>query len=101
MPAATNVDCQPNLNASHGITAGAINAPALVPALKMLVANARSRFGNHNATDFIADGKFPDSPSPSAARAVINPPTLPTRACPAAATLHAAMETAYPIFVPK
>ena len=74
--------------------AGATSAPTLVPALKMLVANARSRFGNHSATALIADGKLPASPRPRAARAVMNPPKLPTSACAAAAMLHAMMDTA-------
>src|ERR1039457_1827454 len=78
MPAATKQDCQPNRYAIHGMMAGAISAPALVPALKMLVANARSRFGNQSATALIAEGKLPASPRPSAERAVMNPPKLPT-----------------------
>ena len=55
-------------------------APMFEPELKMPVANARSRRGNHSATVLIAAGKFPASPSPSANRATANPATLPTSA---------------------
>jgi len=87
-------DCQPKVNAIQGITAGAIRAPAFVPALKMLVAKARSRFGNHSATALMAEGKLPASPKPSADRAAMNPVKLPTSAWAAAAKLQAMMDTA-------
>src|SRR5207249_10016418 len=93
-PAARKVDCQPKVKAIQGMIAGAISAPAFVPELKMLVAKARSRLGNQSATAFMAEGKLPDSPSPRAARAEMNPPTLPTSACAAADTLQAVMDTA-------
>ena len=48
----------------HGTTSGATTAPMLVPELKMPVASARSRFGNHSATVLIAAGKLPASPMP-------------------------------------
>src|SRR5580765_1251772 len=101
MPAPIKAACHPNLYANGGIIAGATNAPTLAPELKMLVANALSRFGNQRAAALIAEGKFPDSPKPSSDRAVRNPVQLPTSACAAAATLHAAMDTVYPIFVPN
>src|SRR5436305_218961 len=43
------------------------------PALKIPVANARSRPGNHSATVLIDAGKLPDSPRPSANLAALNP----------------------------
>src|SRR6516164_1288557 len=97
MPAPINAACQPNLYARGGIIAGATNAPTFAPELKMLVANARSRFGNQRAAALMAEGKFPDSPNPRSDRAVRNPATFPTSACAAAAMLHAAIETVYPI----
>ena len=50
-------------------------APTLVPELKIPVASARSRFGNHSATLLMAAGKLPPSPSPSAKRAAMKPAT--------------------------
>ena len=47
-----------------------------VPELKMPVAKARSRFGNHSATVLIAAGKLPASPSPSRNRISMKPATL-------------------------
>ena len=77
-----------------GTIAGATIAPTFAPELNSAVANARSRLGNQWATALIDDGKFPPSPRPSATRAAMNPFTLPTSACAAAARLHAAIETA-------
>jgi hypothetical protein len=57
------------VKASQGTMAGATMAPTLVPALKMLVAKARSFLGNQSATALIDEGKLPPSPSPSATRA--------------------------------
>ena len=73
--------------------AGATIAPTLVPALKILVASALSFLGNQRATVLIAAGKFPPSPKPRATLAQKKPPTLPTKACPMAATLQAAIDT--------
>src|SRR5579862_8918289 len=92
--ATRKADCHPYLNASQGTTAGAMSAPAFVPALKRLVAKARSRFGNQSVTALIAEGKLPPSPNPKAERAARKPPTLPTRACAAAAMLQAKIESA-------
>ena len=38
---------------------GAMTAPMFAPALKIPVARARSRRGNHSATVLMAAGKFP------------------------------------------
>ena len=101
MPAAMKADCQPQVLASQGTTAGATMAPTLVPALKRLVANARSRLGNQSATALMAAGKFPPSPRPRAPRAKKNPRTLPTKAWPMAARLQKTIEMAYPALVPN
>jgi hypothetical protein len=77
-----------------GISAGATIAPTLVPELNSAVASARSLRGNHSATALMADGKLPPSPKPSATRALMKPETLPTSACPIAAKLQAAIDTA-------
>ena len=88
------VDRQPQVKAIQGTTAGAMMAPTLVPALKMLVANARSRFGNHIETALSAAGKLPPSPRPRATRATRKPPTVLTSAWPRAARLQAAIDAA-------
>src|SRR2546430_13230094 len=44
--------------------------PTFVPALKMPVASARSLAGNHSATALMLAGNTPDSPKPSAIRAM-------------------------------
>ena len=64
-----NAARQPNVRAMKGTSAGAMIAPTLVPELKMDVANARSRFGNHSAMALIADGKLPPSLTPRKTRA--------------------------------
>ena len=76
-PVAMNAQYQPHVTVMNGTTSGVISAPTLVPELKMPVANARSRFGNHSATTLIDAGKFPASPSPSANRAAMKPATEP------------------------
>src|SRR5262245_14332041 len=93
-PAATKADPPPHRHPIHGTLAGAISAPAFVPALNRLVAKARSWRENQSATALIADGKLPDSPNPSAARAVMNALKVPANPWAAAATLHAAIDTA-------
>src|ERR1700677_2005087 len=84
-----------------GMIAGARSAPTFDPELNMLVAKARSLFGNHSAVALMAEGKFPPSLSPSAILAARKPVKLMTRACAIAARLHAAMDIAYPILVPN
>ena len=74
------------VSASTGTTSGASTAPTFEPALKIPVASARSRRGNHSAVVLIAEGKFPASPSPSRNRATPNPNADRARACPAAAS---------------
>src|SRR5688572_5597505 len=66
---------QPHWSAIHGTVSGANMAPTLVPELNMPVANERSFFGKYSAVALIAAGKFPDSPKPNTARAIIKPST--------------------------
>ena len=80
-----NAQYQPYASVIHGTMSGATTAPMLVPELKMPVANARSRFGNHSATTLIDAGKFPASPMPSANRAAMKPATEAEYARPASA----------------
>src|SRR6185503_15913392 len=87
-PVMMNAHRHPQLSVIHGTNAGAMIAPTLEPALKIPVANARSRDGNHSATVLIAPGKLPDSPKPSAARATLNPPAVRANACDMAARLQ-------------
>ena len=93
-PARMKVQRHPKLIAMAGIMAGAMIAPMFVPALKMEVAKARSRFGNQRAVALIAEGKFPPSLTPRATRAVKKPLTDPTSAWPIAARLHSTIEVA-------
>ena len=48
---------QPKRIVIHGTTSGVTIAPTFVPALKMPVASARSRRGNHSATVLIDAGE--------------------------------------------
>ena len=72
-PVRINAHCHPHVMKIQGTVSGATIAPTLVPALKIPVVRARSFFGNHSATVFIAAGKFAASPTPSAALAKPNP----------------------------
>ncbi len=74
-PVATNAQYQPQVSVIHGTTSGVASAPTFVPELKIPVASARSRLGNHSAVALIAAGKFPASPMPRAKRAAMNPAT--------------------------
>ena len=75
-------------------------APTFVPELNTPVASARSFFGNHSVTVFIAAGKLPDSPKPNSPRAKANPNTEFANACPIAARLQIEMDIPYPNRVP-
>ena len=70
----------PQSMAISGTISGVTMAPTLVPALKIPVANARSRFGNHSATALMPAGKPPPSPTPSTIRARMKPVTVRTAA---------------------
>src|ERR1700735_4389043 len=84
--------CQPYEARSRGTMIGATTAPMLAPELKMPVASALSFFGNHSATDLIAEGKLPDSPTPRPERAIVKPSVLRARACAMAKILQIIME---------
>src|SRR5438874_12866835 len=93
-PVRRKAQCQPQRRVIQGTTRGATMAPTLVPALKMPVARARSRLGNHSATDLIAAGKLPASAKPRAKRALEKPKTERTKAWATAAALQRMRERA-------
>src|ERR1700761_6835678 len=92
--------CQPYAARINGTAIGATTAPILAPELKIPVASARSRLGNHSATDLMAAGKFPDSPNPNPDRAIVKPKVFPVSACAMAKTLQMIMEMTYPNLEP-
>ena len=69
-------------------------APTFAPALNIPVASARSFFGNHSATVLILAGKIPDSPKPSADRAIRKLVKELPIACPMEARLQKTMDNA-------
>src|SRR5688572_16605491 len=71
-----------------------------VPAFTNPNANARSRFGNHSDNVLVAAGKFGDSATPSAARAIPKLHGPRANACAIEATLHVVNAIANPIFTP-
>src|SRR5580698_776212 len=87
-PVIRNEARQPKCRATHGTASGARMAPTPAPELKIPVAKARSRGGNHSAVALTAAGKLPLSPSPSRNRATAKPETELTRAWPIAARLQ-------------
>src|SRR6185295_2850253 len=98
-PVSMKAQRQPRCTAIHGTVNGATIAPTFEPALKIPVANARSRAGNHSATVLIDAGKFPDSPRPNAKRAAANPFAVRASAVDIAARLHATIDAARPFRV--
>jgi hypothetical protein len=99
-PVIQNTSCQPKWFKINGTISSADTTPMLVPALNIPVANARSFFGNHSDTVFIAAGKFPASPNPNPTLANPKPNALRASACSMPAMLHTTMVIAKPIFVP-
>src|SRR4051812_39913363 len=93
-PATMKVERQPKWPAMTGIVSGAKTVATEAPELKMEVAKARSRLGNHWAVALMAEGKFPASPKPSPRRAMKKPLMLCTNEWPMAATDQSAMEVA-------
>lgn len=79
---------------SRRTIAGASIAPTLAPALKSLVASARSRLGNHVAPALTAAAQFP--PSPKSERPALRKKLLRlcTSECAMAAIFQKTMETA-------
>src|SRR2546425_11235665 len=61
-PVPMNAHSQPKRTVMNGTTSGVMIAPTFVPALKMPVASARSRRGDHSATVLIAAGGGPAFP---------------------------------------
>src|SRR5215467_2193006 len=99
-PVQMNATRQPRLMAIHGTTIGVMIAPTLVPALKIPVASARSRDGNHSAIVLMAAGKLPDSPRPSEKRARLNWSVVRASDVAIADRLHTEIDNAYPSRVP-
>src|SRR5215216_5194082 len=87
-PVAMNAAGHPQLSAIHGTMIGVMIAPTFDPALKIPVAKARSRVGNHSDTVLIEAGKFPDSPNPNAKRAALKPAFVFASALDTAAILQ-------------
>src|SRR4051812_17977084 len=99
-PVATKAARQPQVSAIHGTTIGVMIAPMFDPALKIPVASARSRDGNHSATVLIDAGKLPDSPRPSAKRAALKPAVVRANAVDIAERLQIVTDAAKPFRVP-
>src|ERR1700720_197979 len=87
-PVRRKAERQPQCRAIQGTTNGVMMAPALVPALKIPVARARSFLGNHSATHLMLAGKTPASPNPSAERAAAKLTKEPAAACAIEARLQ-------------
>ncbi len=92
--------CHPNRIAAQGIMRGAIREAALVPELKIPVASALSSTGNQSAVAFRAAGKFPDSPRPSANRAMPKPTAVRAKAWLIDAMPHTTIDRVSPFFAP-
>src|SRR5437870_1540021 len=93
-PVITNAQRHPQCRAIQGTINGVTIAPALVPALKIPVASARSFLGNHSATHLMLAGNTPASPNPSAERAMTKLVSELATACPIDATLQNAIAKA-------
>ena len=94
MPTARNAAGHPKRSSSHATSGGASMAPKAEPLLKMPLASARSRSGNHSATTLTPPGQLPASPIPSRNR---NAPRLQgpvAKACSTAAPDHQTMQRA-------
>ena len=96
LPVIRNAARQPRVSVMTGTMSGVTIAPTLAPALKIPVASARSRFGNHSATALRPAGKLPDSPSPMAKRATMKSVSELAQACATCATVQIATARAYP-----
>src|ERR1700722_8975044 len=85
----------------QGTNSDAAIAPRFEPELKMPVAKALSRFGNHSATVLIDAGKLPPSPKPNALRISMCVQTrLPAKAFRIPKPDQTESESARPSFVP-
>src|SRR5450432_223156 len=87
-PVIRNAQRHPQRTVIHGTVRGVMMAPALVPALKMPVASARSFLGNHSATVLMLAGKTPASQKPSEERATTKLVKEWPKACPMDARLQ-------------
>ena len=81
-------------------TGAAAIEPSAVPALKMPMANARSRMGNHSLTARTPPVKLPGSNTPSMNRKKENWPTVPAKMWSMLVTDHPVTKTMNPRRVP-
>ena len=93
--------CQPSAMVMIGTRKGAIMAPTLEPALKMPMASARSRLGNHSVAAARVQGNRPDSPSPIGMRTQVKPRVLVTSACAIWAMVQMVTAMLPPTLAPK
>ena len=96
----TNVGRQPQVVASQAMKGGDRAPPTAAPVLKMPMASARSRTGNHSAIAFAAPGQLPASPNPSTKRQEAKLATERAAAWAAAAMDQTTIEIVKPIRVP-
>ena len=82
------------------MSGGATTAPSVEPLLKIAIANARSRTGNHSATAFAAPGQLPASPMPSRKRNAESCTTERAAACSVEATVQMPTNSMKPTRVP-
>src|SRR5258708_5284529 len=93
-PVRRKAERQPQCSAIHGTTSGVTMAPALVPALKIPVARARSFLGNHSATHLMLAGEKPAPPKPGGQGAGGKPAKETSAAWAMEARLQKAMASA-------
>src|SRR5512133_188293 len=82
------------------ISGGATMLPMATPLLKIPMAKARSRTGNHSAITFAAPGQLPASPIPSKNRSEIKLISPRAKACAHAASDQTSIDSVNPRFVP-
>ena len=91
---------QPHFIAMIDTIGAAAIEPKAVPALKMPMASARSRMGNHSLTARTPPVKLPGSNTPSRNRKKENWPTVPAKTCSMLATDQPETKTMNPRRVP-
>ena len=99
-PVARNPARQPQRSAMIETIGAAAIEPSAVPELKMPMARARSRMGNHSLTARIPPVKLPGSNTPSTNRETENWPAVLAKTCSILVTDHPATKTMSPRRVP-
>ena len=100
-PVTTNAPRHVTSITSVGTAMGTTMLPILAPELKIPVASARSRRGNHSATVLMQAGKLAASPRPRRNMAIANVTTENAAPGSMAATLQMAMAIAKALRVPS